>query len=219
MRRDVTYFFRADVKAVYQAYLTAAQNKPFERSCTQEPYYCFRFGLNFSMKYNMNGGSCTLRFIPYMDGGAVNIRFTIAQGVGARCEAYAKALTEKAVAVLNLPAQPLELDVEKFLEESNWVTPDRCPPPAPPKPVFQSPVPPTPPAPVERPMTPPPMPPQPTPPIQGEPVGCCQSCGEALLPEAKFCFRCGTPIQPKCHSCGKALPPNALFCPYCGMKQ
>lgn len=223
MRRDVVHFFRADVKSVYQAYLAAAQNRPFERSCTQNPYYCFQFGLNFSMKYNMNGGSCTLRFIPYQDGTAVNVRFTLAQGVGARYEAYDRALTEKAVELLRIPAQPLRLNVEAFLEERNWVTPDRVPlspeagnmPP-------QMPVPPP----------PPPMPVQPPqqvvaaapgyapPPPKAPGEKCCQGCGTILLPDAKFCFHCGAPAaQPKCRNCGSPLPPDAFFCHYCGQKQ
>lgn len=194
MRRDVMHYFNADVKAVYLAYLTAAQNKPFERTCEQKPYYCIQFGLNFSMKFNMNGGSCTLHFIPYQGGTAVNLRFSVAQLAGARYEAYDRALTDKAIDILRVPAQTLRLNVEEFLQERNWLIEGHSLPQA--QPVQQM--------------------AQPTPAVGKR----CGKCSAVLMPDARFCSCCGAPTEtPVCSACGKQLLPNARFCSHCGQRQ
>ena len=227
MRRDVMHFFMADVKTVYQAYLTAAQNKPFERTCEQRPFYSFQFGLNFSMKYNMNGGSCTLHFIPHQGGTAVNLRFSVAQLAGARYEAYDRDLTNRAIDILRIPAQTLRINVEEFLNQSNWVTPGSTQlPPAPvapapaPAPVAPAPAPaPVVPAPAPAPVAPAPAPVTPAQPAAGQ--KCCTRCGSQLLPGARFCTRCGATVEDHllCKSCGTPLLPGAKFCTRCGQRQ
>lgn len=209
MRRDVMHFFMADVKTVYQAYLTAAQNKPFERTCEQRPFYSFQFGLNFSMKYNMNGGSCTLHFIPHQGGTAVNLRFSVAQLAGARYEAYDRDLTNRAIDILRIPAQTLRINVEEFLNQSNWVTPGSTQ--LPPAPVA--------PAPAPAPVAPAPAPVTPAQPAAGQ--KCCARCGSQLLPGARFCTRCGATVEDHllCKSCGTPLLPGAKFCTRCGQRQ
>lgn len=121
MRRDLCYFYPADVATVYQAFLTAAQNKPFERSCDATPYVKFSFGVNFSAKYNMNGGAVTIHFMPYNGGTAVNMRFSIAQLGGARCEKYADDLMKYANPIMQCMGQKIELNVELFLNPANQV--------------------------------------------------------------------------------------------------
>jgi class 3 adenylate cyclase len=44
----------------------------------------------------------------------------------------------------------------------------------------------------------------------------CSSCGTALLPGAKFCAECGTPVATTCRNCGNELASGAKFCPECG---
>lgn len=46
----------------------------------------------------------------------------------------------------------------------------------------------------------------------------CSNCGAELVPGAKFCFECGTPVVRRCPSCGEEVPPKWKFCPYCGDK-
>lgn len=121
MRRDLCYYFAADVCSVYNAYLMAAGNQQFRRECRQEPYHTLGFGLNFSMKYNMNGGSCTIHFIPYQGGTAVDLRFSIAQLAGARYKRYAADLTNTVIRILNITAQPIRLNIEEFTKECNKV--------------------------------------------------------------------------------------------------
>ncbi len=189
MRRDVCYYFPTDVKSLYDAYASAAVNPPFKRECKFEPYHTINFALNFSMKYNMNGGACILHFMPLPDGAAVNLHFIIAQAVGARYGAYAADLTERAAAVLGLSPTPAEIDPAVFENAENKVTPVLAPMAAPaptPAPApTAAPVPTPAPAPVEIPA----------------PV-------EAPAPAvARFCTRCGSPVNP-----------GARFCTRCGNK-
>ena len=51
----------------------------------------------------------------------------------------------------------------------------------------------------------------------------CAACGKNLPPSARFCVRCGAPVQgttaeKKCPHCATANLPNALFCNQCGQK-
>ncbi len=193
MRRDVCYFFAADVVSVYNAYLAAAKNPPFERTCNEEPYHTFSFGVNFSFKYNMNGGSCTLHFMPCNGGSAVDLRFSIAQGAGARYGKYAKDLTERAVAILRIPAQDCQIGIEEFLKESNKVYAGSAQPqafaPAPPPMVQPTPA-----------MTPaPPLAPQPAPTQGTVGGGFCHKCGAATVENAAFCSACGTSLKENLH--------------------
>lgn len=197
MRRDICYFFPAVVDRVYNAYLTAATNARFRRDCKQEPFHTISFGLNFSMKYNMNGGACTVRFIPHMNGTAVNLRFSIAQLAGARYEKYAIDLTNDAAAVLGVPSQKIKIDVNAFLAPENKVVAAGQPAPAPvaaPQPV--------------------------TTPVSGI---VCSNCQNPLGERDKFCGKCGTPAPKKkkfCPNCGTEAvdDPEAFFCTECGTK-
>ncbi|MBD5129721.1 MAG: zinc ribbon domain-containing protein [Ruminococcaceae bacterium] len=52
---------------------------------------------------------------------------------------------------------------------------------------------------------------------------CCSECGAELKQDAKFCAKCGAPVQnvPEeekifCPECGVELEQNAEFCPECG---
>ncbi len=167
MRRDVCYFFETDVKTLYNAYLKSAQQPPFEKSCNEEPYHTFSFGIGFTFKYNMNGGACTLHFMPYKNGSAVNLRFSIAQLMGARCQKYAEHLTNGASAILNLPGTKINIDVEQFLIPANQVT----------KAVADQPQ--------------DGIPQEPS--ITG--ANFCRACGSRLSPGYKFCASCGTKIE------------------------
>lgn len=191
MRRDVCYYFATDVKSLYNAYLSAAKNQQFRRDCREEPYHTITFGLNYSMKYNMNGGSCTLHFIPYQGGSAIDLRFSIAQAFGARYEAYAQELTNAACGVLGICAQSIQLNIELFTDASNRVLPQAAA-----------------------------AMPAPTPsPAQKSQF--CTNCGSALAANDAFCSNCGTRVAPKnkfCTQCGKPVSIGAAFCSNCGSK-
>ena len=194
MRRDICYYYEATVAQVYQGYLAAAGNEQFRRECREEPYHTLTFGLNFSMKYNFNGGSCTIRFIPWQGGTAVNLRFTLAQGAGARYEAYDRDLTAAASIHIGAVAHPTKVPVDYFLDPANQVTAETPTPP---------PVAPSTPAPA------------PTPGVF------CIKCGRQLPEDAAFCCYCGAKVLPKehrCSACGRVNPDEAKFCAYCGNK-
>lgn len=218
MRRDICYFFAADVQSVYNAYLTAASNQKFRRECAQEPYHTLSFGLNFSMKYNMNGGSCTIHFIPYNGGTAVDLRFSIAQLAGARYERYATDLTNDTVAVLGVPAQRTNISINEFTNDLNKVTPSSMPRTAP---AYE-------PAPANMNSTQ-------TPPAAPDVVYSqtifsapqtnashfCANCGKALNESDLFCSGCGTRVAPKgntCSRCGAKVADGSSFCSNCGNK-
>ena len=119
MRRDVCHFYETDVVTVYEAYLAALGNDKFDRDCRKEPYHTLTFGRNFSVKYNFNGGSCIVHFIPYQGGTAVDLRFVLAQAAGARYEKYDRDLTDAVIQILGMPARPLDLDIDVFTDDRN----------------------------------------------------------------------------------------------------
>ena len=140
----------------------------------------------YSMKYNMNGGACTLHFMPYKNGSAVNMRFSIAQLAGARYGKYAEDLTQAAANILAKAAYNVNIDVEEFLKEENKVTATQAPTTqAPVAEVVSTPVAEAVPTPV------------PVAAAQPEPQykhRFCTNCGTALIEGAAFCTNCGAKI-------------------------
>lgn len=193
MRRDVCYFFPVSVDQLYNAYLAAASNSRFRRDCNQEPYHTLGFGLNFSMKYNFNGGGCILRFIPCEGGSAVNMRFSIAQLAGARYEKYAQDLTDTVASLLGVYGQRVSIDVEYFLAPENQIGPTMEPMASPAEQSAQN----------------------------SQTVNTCPNCGRTVSDSDKFCMSCGTALSATnkiCANCGTQLPCDAAFCSACGNK-
>ena len=216
MRRDMGFYVEAGVDRVYQAYLMAAKNPPFERDCKEEPYHTIGFGVNFSMKYNMNGGSCTIHFMPWRTGTAVNMRFSIAQLAGARYERYALDLNSAMQKFLPIPPVPMDFNMDDFLKPENQVTPANIRQPVPQ--VSQS----APVAPAIKVVQPVPVAPVPQA-VQSVPAPqggakFCANCGDSLMPGARFCSSCGTAVVEKkvCPACSSPLRDGARFCSNCG---
>lgn len=213
MRRDIGFYIDANVKQVYEAYLYAASNVPFERTCDEQPYHTLSFGLNYSFKYNMNGGACHIHFIPCGSGTAVNMRFTVAQLAGARYEKYADDLNEAVCAYLPSPPRPANYSMDDFLKPENQANPANInnfiAPPPPPAPVII-----TPPTPVVA---------QPIVAAAAPAVPMfCVSCGSRLTPGGRFCPACGSPTniaeEKHCPSCNAKVEDGAAFCVSCGTK-
>lgn len=192
MRRDIGFYIEANVQRVYQAYLDAATHKPFERSCNEEPWHTISFGVNFSMKYNMNGGTCHIHFMPWGNGTAVNMRFSLAQAMGARYERYAEDLNRAMQAYLPVTVQPAAYNMDDFLKPENQIS-------SAPRPYVVAPAAPA--APVA--LT-------------------CAQCGSELAAGARFCSHCGAPVAaPKeriCPNCQNKEQETASFCSNCGTK-
>lgn len=120
MKRDLFHYFESDVKSVYETYVKAAKEK-FGKDCSATPYHTVSFGLNYSFKYNMNGGACHVHFIPYKTGTAVGIRYTIAQVFGARYEAHDSDMLNYVERELGVEATGINIDMEEFMKDSNRI--------------------------------------------------------------------------------------------------
>lgn len=209
MRRDIGFYVEANIQQVYHAYLAAAKGKPFERDCKEVPYHLIAFGVNASIKYNMNGGSCNIHLMPSGTGTAVNIRFSIAQAVGARYEKYANDLNEAMRKILPVVMRQANYNMDDFMNPKNQVTPANFAQPAPqPAPqVVYTPA------------------PQPAPAPQAAPAArpaakFCSQCGNPLDPGDRFCAQCGKPVSSvkTCPNCGVQAKENAVFCTSCGTR-
>lgn len=205
MRRDIGFYIEADVKTVYEAYLKAAMNKPFERDCRQEPYHAISFGVNYSFKYNMNGGSCNIHFMPHGTGTAVNMRFSIAQAFGAKYEKYAQDLNQAMRAFLPVNPRPATYVMDDFLRPQNQITPASYRQAAAPAPV----------APVA-----PAAPVAPVAPVAPAGAQFCSGCGNQIIPGSRFCSVCGKEVSANktCPNCRTTVPQNAAFCHACGTR-
>lgn len=194
MRRDVGFYLEAKIDRVYDAYLKAATNPPFSRTCKATPLHTISFGVNYSFKYNMNGGSCNIHLMPYGSGTAVNIRFSIAQGVGARCEKYAQDLNRAMQVFLPVVPRPAAYQMEDFLKPENQVT-------------------------ALQPSAAPAAPAAPAVPAE---TALCSACSTPLTPNARFCSQCGAPVpaptQKTCPNCQAQMHSSAAFCTNCGTR-
>ena len=121
MRKDIVHYFEARIDRVFNAYREAAFQK-FGKDSQAQPFHTVSFGLNYSLKYNMTGGSCNVHLIPYNTGTAVDVRYAVAQLAGARCGAYDAELTKYVCQILGIQAQKLELGIDTFLDPRNQVT-------------------------------------------------------------------------------------------------
>ena len=202
MRRDIGFYVEANIEKVYEAYLKAATNKPFERDCRKEPYHTISFGVNYSFKYNMNGGSCNIHFMPSGNGTAVNMRFSLAQAAGARYERYAQDLNNAMRAFLPVAIQQKTYNMDDFLKPENQVTEDSLR-----KQMAAAATPVAPAATVA--------------PAAASGAKYCANCGNPLAPGGRFCTQCGTPVaavKKTCPNCRKEVAEKDVFCANCGTR-
>ncbi len=196
MRRDLCYFYPCATGDVFNAFIQAA-NRKFGKDCRViSEGKTLSFGLNYSFKYNMNGGSVTVHLMPYQNGTAVDLRYTIVQLAGGRYKAHARDLTLYTDGILRAKAQPISIDVNAFLSyEQNS-------PEIPAPPVQKAPA-------------------QPVPAKTAPADKKCPKCGRAASPSAKFCAGCGNQFETVayCQNCGAALQSGAMFCTNCGFKK
>ena len=187
MRRDIAHYYERSLQDVFQAYEVVAREY-FRQEPHLEPLYSMTFGLDYSFRYNMNGGAVTVRFMPYQNGTAVNVRYSIAQLFGARYGAHDRDMTENVEGFLGSPAYDIDIPVEVFLDPRNQVAVGPGPfygaPQQPypqqsysqPQPQFQQPAP----------------QPQPAPNLRSS---YCPKCGGKLNPNDRFCPQCGEKIK------------------------
>ncbi len=239
MKRDLTYFYPVPLPNVYNAYVQTAIQR-LNKNCEQKPYFTISFALNYSFKYNMNGGACTIHFMPYQNGTAVNLRYTVVQLLGARYEAHANEINKFAGSILGVNAQKINLDVNLFLNYAAGAASQaprgqyqQAPAPAqnnyapaqaqqPSSQQAPQPVPQRAPQAAQQPMPQPVQQPIPQPVQQNAPqpspqqsagTVICSGCGKRLTADSRFCTSCGKPV-----SGAPAAPaaPAAAVCPHCG---
>ena len=179
MRRDLFYFYPADIDTVYVAYRDAIKNR-LGKEAECRPVHMLVFSLNFSFKFNMNGGGCHVHFMRYNGGTAINIRYTIAQATGARYEAHANELNLAVDKLLGMKAQRINLNAELFEanKEERPIMTNRPPVSSPM--FFNAPVP-----------APAPAPAPTEPPTFSERARFCGNCGTQFLENSNFCSNCG----------------------------
>ena len=168
MRRDLVYFYPVPTEQVYDAFYQAA-NQKFGKDCKTDPFKTLSFGLNFSFKYNMNGGAVTAHFMPYQNGTAVDLRYSIVQAMGARYKAHARDYTQVIDSMLGTQGTLIKLDIQQFLDyEARTPSANAQPPQK---------------LPVEE-------------PAQQVPTGYfCPDCGTPVAPDDKFCKECGSRLR------------------------
>ena len=193
MRRDVIHYYEKGIAEVFEAYRAAAMQK-FGKDCRAQPYHTLSFGLNYSIRYNMNGGACTVHFMPYGTGTAVDVRYSIAQIAGARYGAHDQELSQFVTSVIGVPVQKLDISADTFLIEQNKVSaqtyaaPQTAQQPVyqqPQQPVYQQP---------QQPVYQQPQQPVYQQTVQPQVSKFCGKCGSRLVPGAAFCGNCGNKI-------------------------
>ena len=171
MRKDLCYYYPAPVQPVFDAFVQAARQK-FGKNCRIDAYKTISFGLDYSFRYNMNGGSLTLHFMPYNNGTAIDMRYTVIQLMGARYQKHANDVLAFVSGALGLQAQPVQIDINEFLAYENASSQPTAENIVPQQPVRQ--------------FTAPQNPPQ---------RKFCTNCGTPLASGAAFCTNCGAKLQ------------------------
>ena len=140
-----------------------------------------------------------MHFIPYAGGSAVDFRFVLAQGAGARCEKYADELTKLAAKELGTIPSRVDINIDYFMDDKNKVY---AHPPVTPVAVAA-----------------------PAPAVAATPAPAagsfCSQCGKAVKADDLFCSGCGTKLKEQrrfCSQCGNEAAAGDAFCCKCGNK-
>lgn len=176
MRRDLCYFYPVPVQPAFDAFVQAAKQR-FGKNCRIDAYKSLSFGLEYSFKYNMNGGSLTVHFMPYNNGTAIDMHYSIVQAFGAKYKKHADDVLIFVNAALGAQAQPLQIELDQFLAYESGVPAaplNTAPQPVQQaQPVYQQPV--------QQPVRP--------------QARFCVNCGAPIVPNAAFCTRCGKKLN------------------------
>ena len=233
MRNDIGFYIEADVASVYNAYLKALKGEPFRKSCNEQPYHTISFGLNPSLRFNINGGSCHIHLMPHGVGTAVNIRFTVVQAVSPRYGKYAEILNNTFMKYLPVQPHPAKYNMDDFLRPENQVVPSNVAEPAcAPAPVAAEPA--CAPAPVAAEPACAPVPVAAEPACAPAPVAAEPACAPAPVAAEPACAPAPVAAEPACApapvaaeqvvtsaprfcgNCGAKLESNLRFCTQCG---
>ncbi|MBQ3284672.1 MAG: zinc ribbon domain-containing protein [Ruminococcus sp.] len=173
MRRDLCYFYPIPVQPVFDAFVQAARQK-FGKNCKIDAYKMLSFGLDYSFRYNMNGGSLTIHFMPYNNGTAIDMHYTVVQAFGARYQKHADDVLIFVNAALGAQAQPINISINEFLAYETGVP--------------------------SAPLNAAPQPQQVAQPVQQTAQSApqakfCMNCGAPIAPNTAFCTNCGKKLN------------------------
>ena len=118
MTHDICHYYAKPIDQVYNAYQQGIKQAFGKDADGQHPHILV-FGLKFSFKYNMNGGGCHVHLMPYQNGTAVNIHYTIAQAMGAKCKAHDRDLSREVERILKVSASDLNINTDAFAQYKN----------------------------------------------------------------------------------------------------
>ena len=132
------------------------------------------FGLDYSFRYNMNGGSLTIHFMPYNNGTAIDMHYTVVQAFGARYQKHADDVLIFVNAALGAQAQPINISINEFLAYETGVP--------------------------SAPLNAAPQPQQVAQPVQQTAQSApqakfCMNCGAPIAPNTAFCTNCGKKLN------------------------
>ena len=114
MRRDIIHYFNSPLENVHKAYLDAAQQR-FGKDC-RESSYTVQFGINMALPHNLDGGACTIHFMPYQEGTAAYLCYTVAQVMDAHYTSFDSNLSAFVCQALGVELMNVELPLQGFLD-------------------------------------------------------------------------------------------------------
>lgn len=126
MRVDIFHYYSAPIEKVYDAYNLAIK-KVFKKDSAESYLLELTFWLNFSFKYNMNGGECHVHFLSYNNGTVVDVHYVILQALGARYHAHDKDLTTEVEKILRVYATDIKIGVDEFQKQQSFFNTSNAP--------------------------------------------------------------------------------------------
>lgn len=160
MRKDVTHFYEKPIPEVFYAYHKFIVEK-MHANPRVEPFHTISSAVGM--------GAMTLHFIPYQNGTAIDIRYSLALVNGSVVEEIDYSITKEIVNFLGVAAMNIELPIEIFLDPNNQVVAQSNIPNPAPQPAPQA-------------------------PVQNE-FRFCPKCGAKHHIDANFCPACGNKLK------------------------
>lgn len=166
MKKDIFCYYERPLGAVRDAFVQTVTQQ-YGKDCTMQGTV-LSFKLSYSIVYNMNGGTLTVHLMPYQNGTAVQLHYSIRQLVGAFYKEHAADLTKHTDNYLQAKIVEIALDANQFtaFEQSGAAAAY----------AFAQPV----------------AAANPAPPAATAGIKFCTNCGTKLNADAKFCTGCGS---------------------------
>lgn len=166
MKKEFCHYYPKPVEEIFTAYDRAVK-VVFGADAEKAPNKLIEFDLEYSFKYNINGGGCSIRFTESNGGTLVGLSYVIAGAMGARCNACDLDLTEEVEQIVGVQSKNVYEEFDELVRRMNT-------PPPPPRGYGAG---------------------QGNMPHDGGRANFCSRCGKPFAPNDNFCTNCGTPRQ------------------------